>query len=99
MSHSGWQISTLQEPEIIQLEIYGPSTEQNIISALSETLALAQRQNINKVLIDKRKTAIPPACEIDDPLAKLVYQVFWDNLKEPPSCFQIDIVSTSPSYP
>ena len=76
MGHTVWQISTLQEPEIIQLEIYGPSTEQNLISALSETLALAQAQNIHKVLIDKRKTTIPVACDTDDPLGKLAYQVF-----------------------
>lgn len=76
MAHSGWQISTLQDPAIIQLEIYGPFTEQNIISALSETLALAQAQNINKVLIDKRKTTGSTPCDTEDPLSKLAYQVF-----------------------
>ncbi len=76
MGHTVWQISTLQEPEIIQLEIYGPFTEQNIISALSETLALAQAQNIDKVLIDKRQTTVPASWDADDPLDKLAYQVF-----------------------
>ncbi len=75
MAHSGWQISTLQEPEIIQLEIYGPFTEQNIISALSETLALAQAQNINKVLIDKRKTTVPAPRDTNDTLGS-AYQMF-----------------------
>lgn len=75
MAHSGWQISTLQEPEIIQLEIYGPFTEQNIISALSETLALAQTQKINKVLIDKRKTTVLAPGDTNDTLGS-AYQMF-----------------------
>jgi hypothetical protein len=75
MAHSGWQISTLQEPEIIQLEIYGPFTEQNIISALSETLALAQTQKINKVLIDKRKTTVLASGDTNDTLGS-AYQMF-----------------------
>ncbi|MGE4543309.1 MAG: hypothetical protein AB7D06_04265 [Pedobacter sp.] len=75
MAHSGWQISTLQEPEIIQLEIYGPFTEQNIISALSETLALAQTQKINKVLIDKRKTTALASGDTNDTLGS-AYQMF-----------------------
>lgn len=76
MAHTGWQISTLQDLQIIQLEIYGLFSEQTIISAWSETLALARVQNIDKVLIDKRKTAAPHPGHTDDPLRRLAYQLF-----------------------
>ncbi|WP_041531240.1 hypothetical protein [Syntrophotalea carbinolica] len=81
MAHTGWQISTLQDPEIIQLQIYGPFSEQNTISALLETLSFAQAHNIDKVLIDKRKTTALPMHDSEDPLGTLAYQFFSGHSK------------------
>jgi hypothetical protein len=81
MAPTGWQISTLRDPEVIQLEIYGPFSEQNIVSALLETLTLARTQNIDKVLIDKRKTTVLPLHDRDTPLGRLAYQLFYGHSK------------------
>jgi|GEM_PF-2105518 hypothetical protein len=81
MAPTGWQITTLQDPEVIQLEIYGPFSEQNVVSALLETLALAQAQKIDKVLIDKRKIPALPSQDSGDPLGKLAYQLFSGHSK------------------
>jgi hypothetical protein len=90
MCYTGWQISTLQDPEIVQLEIYGPCSEQNTVSALLETLALAQSQKIDKVLIDKRKITALPTRDTDDPLGRLAYQLFSGHSKRTALLFSSD---------
>ena len=89
MTHTGWQISTLQIPEIIQLDIYVPFSEQNTISALSETLALARTQKIDKVLIDKRRTVKLSLHDQGNPLDGLIYQLVCGQSKRTALLFSV----------